>query len=88
MSRIKEIVRIGRRFLVLGVMLAALGLVTYSDVFVTPTAAAPCCSSCEVYPGDDEVTYCENYCATSDRSCYDRCIRRVYNCWQWCSFSC
>ena len=88
MNKINEIVKIGRKFLVLAAMLTALGLATYSDVFVTPTAAAPCCSSCAVYPGDDEDTYCENYCGASSGSCFDSCRNRIYSCWRWCSFSC
>lgn len=51
-------------------------------------AARPCCSSCEVYPGDDEVTYCENLCAADTVTCYNNCINRIHNCWRVCSFSC
>lgn len=50
--------------------------------------AAPCCSSCPVYPGDDEYTYCENQCGASSGTCYDQCLRRVYNCWGVCNFGC
>lgn len=85
----KNVLKIGRKMVLLGALLIAFGVVMYSDSFNPPVKAAPCCSSCEVSPFDgDEITYCENYCGASSGSCYNSCITRIHNCWRWCNFSC
>lgn len=83
----QEILKLTRKFAVLLVMLGALFFFV-AEPGVQSVGAAPCCSSCEVYPGDDEITYCENLCGGSSGSCYSSCLQRVYRCWQWCNFSC
>jgi hypothetical protein len=76
-----------KRFGVLAVLVFCLGFVLVSGT-TQNTSARPCCSSCAVYPGDDEITYCENLCITGDRGCFNRCVTSIHNCWRVCSFGC
>jgi hypothetical protein len=77
-TTMKNILGLSRKFVILGVMLFALGFMTFTDVGTTPQGAAPCCSECETryddcIAGGGDPTYCANW---------------ANSCWRWCSFSC
>ena len=71
--------RLLRKLTMLVVLLAAFA-VAASDLSVTQTAAAPCCSDCEEW---------EDYCYTLPEPDQSQCLNDVFwRCWRWCSFSC
>jgi hypothetical protein len=69
--------RLLRKLAMLVVLLAGFVLAS-SDLTVSSTAAAPCCSSCEAR---------EQYCWTLPDP--EPCLAlNDSRCWRWCSFSC
>lgn len=84
----QKVTKISRKLILLGAMLCALAFINYSDDLTAPVGSAPCCTDCAVYPGDDEITYCENYCGATSGTCVDNCRNRIYSCWRWCNFGC
>ncbi|HEX8369735.1 MAG TPA: hypothetical protein VF604_14410 [Pyrinomonadaceae bacterium] len=75
----KNILKLSRKFLVLGAMLFALGFVTFTDFGTAPTGASLfCCSECEpIY-----------------QNCIDgggtptQCNQQANYCWRHCDFGC
>ena len=73
----KNILKITRKFLVLGAMLFALGLALSSNNLTT-AGAAPCCSECEA--GQQQCI--------DDGGTPSECFQLYRSCFRWCSFSC
>jgi len=71
--------RLVRKLMMLAVLVAAFA-VAASDLTVTQTAAAPCCSSCEEWEAS-----CYEMPEPEQTACLNDVFRR---CWRWCSFSC
>lgn len=79
----KEYIYLAKRLFVLAVLLGCFGYVLLSNNSQI-VQAAPRCNECEVFPGDNEISYCETLCEQSSRSCRSDCIARVHNCWSHC----
>jgi hypothetical protein len=74
-----KIVKLTRKFLVLGILLAGLALAT-SDLGSRQALARPCCSDCEAQEQD---------CYQLDPYWQPMCLNSVWqHCWRWCSFGC
>lgn len=74
----KNILKLSRKFVVLAVMLFALGVLTFSDFGAAPSGAAPCCSDCESIYQD-----CIDGGGTPAQ-----CFQQSNSCWRWCDFDC
>lgn len=74
-----DTLRLLRKLTMLAVLFAAFA-VAASDLSVTQTAAAPCCSECE-----EREASCYTLPPPDQEACLNDVFRR---CWRWCSFSC
>lgn len=74
----KNILKLSRKFVVLGAMLFSLGFVTFADFGTKQCGAAPCCSECETRYQD---------CIDSGGT-HQYCINWSNSCWRWCDFDC
>ncbi|MGC2236564.1 MAG: hypothetical protein WA584_10410 [Pyrinomonadaceae bacterium] len=74
----KSIIKLSRKFILLGAMLFALGFVVSTDFGTTEVAAAPCCSICE--------DYYDNCIALGHTPEY--CLPRQESCWRYCNPYC
>ncbi len=84
----KKYTNLLKRFGVLAVLVCCLGFVVFSSG-TQSVFSRPCCTSCDVYPGDDEYAYCNNFCSgATSRACVSQCLTRINNCWSVCTFSC
>jgi hypothetical protein len=77
-TTMKNILKVSRKFIILAVMLFALGTMVFTDFGTVSSGSAPCCSECETryedcIAGGGTPTYCANW---------------ANSCWRWCSFSC
>lgn len=74
----KNLAKLSKKMIMLGVMLFALGIFTFTDLGTSASGAAPCCSECETIYQD-----CIDVGGTPSE-----CIQQQNRCFRWCSFGC
>lgn len=75
----KNILKVSRKFIVLAIMLFALGVLTFTDFGAAPSGASQlCCSDCD--PN-------HNSCILGGGR-WAQCEREARYCWQYCDIYC
>jgi len=77
-TTMRNIFKLGRKFIVLGTMLFALGFLTFTDSGTAPTDASACCSECEAV-----YLNCINAGGTPAQ-----CNLQANFCWRHCDMGC